>query len=61
MVKTCKVKVDKDTRTVEYDDEEYENLICELISAKEGRNQVHPLQGKVCIKAAAKLSPSQRL
>jgi hypothetical protein len=55
MVKTCKVKVDNDTHTVEYDDEEYEKLICEVTSAKEGRNAFK------CIHCKAKFSAKQRL
>ncbi len=39
MVKTCKVKVDKETHTVDYDTDEYEKLIYEVsVSAKETRN-----------------------
>jgi hypothetical protein len=39
MVKTYKVKVDKGSHIQEYDDDEYEKLICELsVSAKKGRN-----------------------
>ncbi len=55
MVKTCKVKVDKDTHTVEYDNEEYEKLICEVTSAKEGRNVFK------CIHCKAKFTSKQRL
>ncbi len=55
MEKTCKVKVDKDTHIVEYDVEEYEKLICEVISAKEGRNVFK------CIHCKAKFTSKQRL
>jgi hypothetical protein len=56
MVKTCEVKVDKDTHIVEYDDEEYEKLIYEVTRfAKEGRNAFK------CIHCMAKFTSKQRL
>jgi hypothetical protein len=56
MVKICEVKVDKDTHTVEYDDEEYEKLIYEVTRfAKEGRNAFK------CIHCMAKFTSKQRL
>jgi hypothetical protein len=56
MVKTCEVKVDKDTHTVEYDDEEYVKLIYEVTRfAKEGRNAFK------CIYCMAKFTSKQRL
>jgi len=56
MVKTCEVKVDKETHTVEYDDEEYEKLIYEVTRfAKEGRNAFK------CIHCMAKFTSKQRL
>jgi len=56
MVKTCEVKVDKDTYIVEYDDEEYEKLIYEVTRfAKEGRNAFK------CIHCMGKFTSKQRL
>ncbi|KAH8972430.1 hypothetical protein BDL97_02G195600 [Sphagnum fallax] len=56
MVKTCEVKVDKDTHIVEYDDEDYEKLIYEVTRfAKEGRNAFK------CIHCMAKFTSKQRL
>jgi len=56
MVKTCEVKVDKETYTVDYDTDEYEKLICEVsVSAKEGRNAFK------CIHCKAKFTSKQRL
>jgi hypothetical protein len=56
MVKTCEVKVDKKTYTVNYDTDEYEKLICEVsVSAKEGRNAFK------CIHCKAKFTSKQRL
>ncbi|CAM6053648.1 unnamed protein product [Sphagnum tenellum] len=56
MVKTCEVKVDKKTYTVDYDTDEYEKLIYEVsVSAKEGRNAFK------CIHCMAKFTSKQRL
>jgi hypothetical protein len=56
MVKTCKVKVAKETYTVDYDTDEYEKLIYEVsVSAKEGRNAFK------CIHCKAKFTSKQRL
>ncbi len=56
MVKTCKVKVDEKTYTVDYDTDEYEKLIYEVsVSAKEGRNAFK------CIHCKAKFTSKQRL
>jgi uncharacterized protein YpmB len=50
MVKTCKVKVAKETYTVDYDTDEYEKLIYEVsVSAKEGRNAFKCIHCKVSL------------
>ncbi len=63
MVKTCQVKVDKETYTVNYDTDEYEKLICEVsVFAKEGRNASAKVRNAFkCIHCKAKFTSKQRL